>query len=196
MSEWQGELSLAQCNKLVTNLKSMLWMKSSFPSLFVDFNVGDIILSNNERNNIKDKISNLESRVDLQLEIYNTLSYLRKKIIVRNCEVDLNDCLSEIAKLNDIMAFYEKILDDSKYKNTKKSSLEFLMNFNVNTTMDGVANESRTIHVISNDKVEDNILKIKTEILKLEQQRDLLNNETKVTVTLPINIVELVGLKQ
>lgn len=192
MSLWEGVLSLAQCNKFLTKLRSLLWTKTGLPSLSLEFNVGDIILSNNERDRLFKKTISLKSRVDMQLEIYKTISYLRQTIIARNCKVELNECLSKIAELNDIKCMYDSIL--SKHRFVNFSSINFLMNFDLKTKMDGIANESRCVPFMDNDEVEEHIQRLQTEIAKLEQKRDLLNNETTVNVTLPVNVAKLLGL--
>lgn len=217
MLMWEGKLTLAQCNNIITKLRSMLWMSSgsgsnpgrrngvpgTVPDMSVKMNLGDLHLCNNYVDGLKSKLGQLQQQVNRQEELYQSIYKLRAHIVQTNCEVGINECLGEITRLNDLIGLYQTIKDQCAYEDTVDHDYLDSVRTPASTPvsadgatspLDGLVSSTRKVRLFSQLELDDKIQNLRTQVSACELKRDRLNSEHTVTVELAEDIAKLLSL--
>lgn len=205
---WEGELTLSHCNVIIAKLRSMLWMSTAnnnrsagtrrlttCPDMSVQMNLGDMHLCDGYVDNLKAKLDKLQQTVNQQEALYKAIYMLRSLVVKYNCITGVNECLSEINRLNDLIGMYQSINDHCLYEDgtVDRDYLDSIKVPGQTGLLDGLVSSTRKVKLFSKTFIDDKIQEFKTQITGFEQTRDRLNNYTFV-VQLPDDIAKHLAL--
>jgi len=161
----------------------------------VQMNLGDMHLCDGYVDNLKAKLDKLQQTVNQQEALYKAIYMLRSLVVKYNCITGVNECLSEINRLNDLIGMYQSINDHCLYEDgtVDRDYLDSIKVPGQTGLLDGLVSSTRKVKLFSKTFIDDKIQEFKTQITGFEQTRDRLNNYTFV-VQLPDDIAKHLAL--